>query len=99
MEQYRELTGETISPERGLFNIAPEDKWSFEAAIRFIPTQDIPPVFAERQIERPGLISRVQLFWSLVQLGFTLTSHQDPDRVRQALPPIQWQFFDEELVI
>jgi hypothetical protein len=97
VEQYRELTGETIVPERGLFNIAPEDKWSFEAAIHFIPTDDIPPVFARLQIERPGLISRVQLFWSLIKLGFTLTRRQNPDKIRESLDPMQWQFFDEGL--
>jgi hypothetical protein len=96
VEQYRELTGDTIAPETGLFNIASGDKWSLEAAIRFVPT-DIPPVFAELQKERPGLISRIQLFWSLVKLGFTLTRYQNPDKIRESLPPMQWKFFDEGL--
>jgi len=97
VEQYRELTGDTIAPETGLFNIASGDKWSLEAAIRFVPTDDIPPVFAELQKERPGLISRIQLFWSLVKLGFTLTRYQNPDKIRESLPPMQWKFFDEGL--
>jgi len=97
VNHYHSLTGETIVPTKGLYNIAPEAKWAVEVNIHFIPTDNIPDSIALQQTERVGLISRHQMFWALVEHGFTLRSPQDPDKIRTFIPDSQKVFFDEGL--
>jgi len=98
LDQYYALTGERISPMKGLYNISPEEggKWSFEGSIYFTPTNDMPHDLTEQQ-EKAGQINRIQLFWSLVKLGFRLSPHQDPAKIREHIPDDQKTFFDEGL--
>jgi len=97
VNEYHHLTGDIITPTKGLYNIAPESKWAPEANISFVPTDDIPDSLAVQQTEREGLISRYQLFWTLVEHGFTLSGPQDPAKIRAFIPDSQKKFFDEGL--
>lgn len=87
INQYHALTGVILTPEtRGLFNVVPDaSRRGSKCEIKFKPTDFIPDSIALQQRE-PGIISRYQLFWALVEHGFTAEAPQDATRIRNFVP-------------
>ena len=93
-EMYRSLSGgaEPVA-YRGNAN-----KWGVEAALHFSLDYDLPECLAEHQVERPGLISRVQLFNMLVGMGFRAGEPHDITKIEAVIPTQYLEFFKRGLV-
>lgn len=88
-EMYRSLSGGAKPVAyRGDAN-----KWGVEAALHFSLDYTLPECLAEHQVERPGLISRVQLFNMLVGMGFRAGEPHDIAKVEAAVPTQYLEFF------
>jgi len=96
--QYHALTGIVLTPEtKGLFNVVPDaSRRGSKCEIKFKPTDSIPDSIALQQRE-PGIISRYQLFWALVEHGFTAEGPQDATRIRGFVPANVQPDFDRGL--
>jgi HPt (histidine-containing phosphotransfer) domain-containing protein len=93
VNKYHDLTGIILEEKPGVFNIAPETKWSPELAVMFRPTEEIPDDIA-RQQQKPGLVNRNQFVWSLVRNGFRFGERPNVDLIRSKVPESMQDYFD-----
>jgi len=75
------------------------NKWGIEAALHFSTDYSLPRCFAEHQIERPGLISRVQLFNMLIGMGFRAGESHDVAEIRKRVPPKYIENFEHGFTV
>ena len=93
VNKYHDLTGIILEEKPGVFNIAPETKWSPELAVMFRPTEEIPDDIA-RQQQKPGLVNRNQFVWSLVRNGFRFGEKPNVELIRSKVPQSMQDYFD-----
>lgn len=84
--KYHKITDVVLIPKSGEYNIAPESagKWSTEATVYFDPRLEVP--IGLPPAERKGQINSIELFWSLVRLGFRLGCTQDKLKILGQFP-------------
>ena len=84
-DKYFELTGEAIMPESGRYNIAPDAKWGVESNINFDPDAEFPVRDLGIELEKPGQVNSVALFWTLVRMGFRLDGNHEVEQVMETI--------------
>jgi hypothetical protein len=84
-DKYRELTGEILIPEKGVYNIAPDHKWGVEGTVRFNPALSFPEDFGIEP-EKPGQVNSTKLFWVLVRAGFRLSGRHVINDIENFIP-------------
>jgi len=95
INQYHTMTGVILTPETpGLFNVVPDaSRRGSKCEIKFKQTDNIPDSLALQQ-RTPGIISRYQLFWALVEHGFVAGAPQASDKIRAFVPDSVKSAFD-----
>jgi len=96
INQYHTMTGVILTPDTpGLFNVVPDkSRRGSKCEIKFKQTDNIPDSLALQQ-RTPGIISRYQLFWALVEHGFIVEAPQTPDKIRAFVPDSVKDAFDK----
>jgi hypothetical protein len=95
INQYHTMTGVLLTPETpGLFNVVPDaSRRGSKCEIKFKQTDNIPDSLALQQ-RTPGIISRYQLFWALVEHGFEAGVPQNAAKIRAFVPESVQSAFD-----
>jgi hypothetical protein len=83
-DKYFELTGEVLVPKKGLYNIAPDNKWGTEGTLYFAPSIPFPDDFG-LELKKPGQINCTKLVWTLVRMGFRLNGQHKKEDILKAL--------------
>lgn len=85
-DKYLEVTGITIHPEPGTFNIAPEEKWGVEGTLYFDRNLEFPSAAFEAKPYKPGCVNDISLFWTLIRMGFRLDGNHEIEQILNAIP-------------
>ena len=84
-DKYRDLTMEVIVPMKGVYNIAPNQKWGVEGTIYFESSILVPEDLGVEP-EKPGQINSTKLFWTLIRMGFRLSGEHKINEIENSIP-------------